>query len=71
MDDSDNKIMINKIAEYRKKLLDTSLKSNGLLNFKKTSYSIKISGIDENITDLFDILVLKEKEMLILSLQFF
>ena len=57
---NENEIIVNKITEYREKLLDMSMR-NKLLNFKKTAKSLEI--VDENIVELFDLLILKQKRM--------
>ena len=63
---SKNKDIYENINSLRENLLDMSL-SNRLLNFRPRKHNIEI--VDENIAELFDILVTKAKEMTFIPLE--
>ena len=63
---SKNKDIYENINSLRENLLDMSL-SNRLLNFGPRKHNIEI--VDENIAELFDILVTKAKEMTFIPLE--
>lgn len=65
MDNSEINIIVDEINKYRNNLLDSS-RRNKFLNFNP-SKSKSIEIINENMLNLFDTLVLKEKPMRFLS----